>query len=109
MKTFDQLTLEQKADAISMAEYELIDCVSKGIIEIELVDGNNQKKLERILSDARKNDSQRLVKLHIIHDKSIRTELERLALVAAHGSVYYDNGEAVKETDDASRRNIAGQ
>ncbi len=109
MKTFDQLSVEQQAEAVSMAEYDLLDVIAKGVVEVELVDPRNQKKLQRILSDARKKESDRLVKLHILHDKSIRKELERLALVAAHGSVYYDDGNAVKETKDESRGNIAGQ
>lgn len=109
MKTFDQLTDEQKADAISMAEYDLLDVIAKGIVEVELVEPRNQKKLQEILSEARKKESDRLVKLHILHDRPIRRELERLALVAAHGSVYYDNGEAVKEKKDENSGHIAGQ
>lgn len=108
MKTFDQLTVEQKADAVGMASYELMDLIAKGILEIKLVDPKAQKRLEKFLSDARKAESQRLVKLHLIHDKPIRREIERLALVAAHGSDYHDNGDAVKEIDHETAKRIVG-
>jgi hypothetical protein len=50
-----------------------------------------------------------LIILHLMHDKLIRQEIERLALVAAHGSDYDDNGDAVKEIDHETAKRVAGQ
>lgn len=95
MKTFDQLTKQQREDAVDFAAYELMDHVAQGTIELTLVDPASQKRLEKILSDARKAESTRLVKLYLINDKPIKTEIYRLAMAAASGSQYDDNGDAV--------------
>lgn len=108
MKTFDQLTVEQKADAVNMASYELMTLIAEGTLEIQLVDPSSQKRLEKILSDARKAESTRLVKLYMLHDKPIRKEIERLALVAAHGSEYTDAGEASRELDSEAAKRFVG-
>ncbi len=105
MKAFDQLTAEQKVDAINMAYYELMNLIRDGVLEIKLIDPASQKRLERIL----KNEQPRLVMLHLMHDKPIRKEIERLALVAAHGSEYQDNGDAAKELDSETAKHFIGQ
>lgn len=108
MKSFDQLTTEQQADAVNMCSYELMTLIADGTLEIKLVDPSSQKRLEKILSDARKAESTRLVKLYLLHDKPIRKEIERLALVAAHGSDYDDAGEALKEMDGEAAKRVVG-
>jgi|ERR1700677_2611674 len=108
MKTFDQLDAKQQEDAVGMAFYELMTLIADGTLEIKLSSSDSQKRLEKILSDARKNDSQRLVKLYMLHDRPIRRELERLALVAAHGSEYTLEGDAVKEIDSETAKRIVG-
>ena len=101
MKTFDQLTRQQKKDAIDMASYELIAHVSKGNLDVTLVNPASQARLEKILENGRKKESPRLITLHLLNDKPIREELDRLAMVAAHGSQYDDNGDAItKGTED---------
>lgn len=97
MKTFDQLTRQQREDAIDFAAYELMDHVAKGSLDITLVDAASQKRLEIILSAGRKTENTRLVKLHLLHDKPIRTEIYRLAIVAATGSSYNEDGSVFME------------
>jgi hypothetical protein len=108
MKAFDQLNVAQKEDAINMAFYELTNLIADGTLEITLVDPRNQSRLDRILTTARKTESQRLVKLHIIHDKPIRKELTALALIIAHMSEYGDDGDAIKELDHETAKRIVG-
>lgn len=105
MKSFDELNKQQKEDAINMAFYDLINLVRDGVLELELVNPASQKRLETIL----RKEERRLVMLHLMHDKPIRLELERLALVAAHGADYDANGDAVKELDGETARRVAGQ
>lgn len=101
MRTFDQLTKQQREDAVDFAAYELMDHVAQGTLELTLVDPASQKRLEKILKDARKAESTRLVKLHLMHDKPIKTEIYRLALAAANGSQYDENGDAVMGVSNA--------
>jgi hypothetical protein len=109
VKAFDQLSMEQKEDAINMAFYELTNLIADGTLEITLIDSRNQTRLDKILADARKSDNQRLVKLHIIHDKPIRKELTALALVIAHMSEYGEDGNALKEADCETAKRVSGQ
>lgn len=97
MKTFDQLTKEQKQDAIDMATYELMNHIANGSVEITLVNPASQTRLEKILANARKKESTRLVTLHLVHDKQIKEEIYKLGVVAAHGSSYDENGDAIME------------
>jgi len=108
MKAFDQLNVEKKEDAINMAFYELTSLIADGTLEITLVDANSNRRLQKILATARKTESQRLVKLHIIHDKPIRKELTALALIVAHMSEYGDDGDAIKELDSETAKRIVG-
>lgn len=109
MKTFDQLTKEQQGEAVNTASYELMEMIAQETLEIKLTDASSQKRLDKILSDARKIESRRLVKLYLLRDKPIRREIERLALVAAHGSDYGDDGDALKGVDHETAKRIAGQ
>jgi hypothetical protein len=108
MKTFDQLTLPQQSEAINTCYYELTGLIASGTLEIKLVNPASQKRLEKILDDAKKKASRRLVTLYLIHDKPIRLELERLSLVAAHGSEYGDDGEPLKELDHETAKRVIG-
>ena len=108
MKTFDQLNKEQKELACNMAFYELVNLIRDGVLEIKLVNPNSQRKLESILSNARKTEKPRLAMLGLLHDQPIRQEIERLALVAAHGAGYDVNGDAIKELDSETAKRIVG-
>lgn len=93
MKTFEQLNAEQKIDAIKYCEYEIVEAVSHGILDITLTNPNNQEVLEHMLSKSRKLESPRLAKIYLLGDKSIRAEIYKLAIVAASGGFYDKNGQ----------------
>lgn len=101
MKTFGQLTFDQKKDAIQYAEYHLIDSIANGVLEVELVDPNNQELLEHVLGKCRKAEQPRLAKLYMLGEKSIREEIYRLAIAAASGSLYDRNGKPITKGDDS--------
>lgn len=97
MKIFEQLTKSQKQDAIDFAANELMGHISNGTIEVTLVNTASQARLEKILGDARKKESSRLAMLNLLHDKPIREEIYRLALVVASESDYSDDGNVIME------------
>lgn len=91
-----------------MAFYDLTNLIRDGMLEIKLTNPASQKRLELILSKGRKSEQPRLIILHLMHDKPIRQEIERLALVAAHGASYDVNGDAIKEIDSETAKRIVG-
>lgn len=97
MKSFEQLTKSEKQDAIDFAAHELMGHMSNGTIEVTLVNPASQARLDKILSDARKKESARLAMLYFMHDKPIREEIYRLALVVASESDYSDDGDILME------------
>jgi hypothetical protein len=102
MKTFEQLTKTQKQDAIDMEIYEIVDNIALGILDVTLANPASQVRFERILQKARKTESPRLIKLHLLHDKPISEELYRLATIVAEESEYDDDGEKIKEKNNES-------
>jgi hypothetical protein len=97
MKKFEDLNHFQREDAIKTITLGVIDDLSEGILEIELVDPANQKELLRIIKLAVDKDSPRFAVLSLLNHKGIRGEIERLALVAASESTYTDSGSLMKE------------
>lgn len=95
MKTFEQLTPNQRKEMIEVAAHELMGHISTGLLEITLVNPESQKRFEAIMAKGRKKESHRLIMLHLLHDKPIREEIYRLAIVAASGSQYTDAGDPV--------------
>lgn len=109
MKSFGELTSEQQVSAASMAFYDLINMIRDGVLEIELVDPISQKRFVDMMSKSRKEEKPRMLVLRLLHDKPIRKEIERLALAAAHGADYGDDGEAIKEVDHETAKRVVGQ
>ncbi len=95
MRTFDQLSLEKKEEALKFTFFELVTNISDGTIEVTLVNPVTQGKLEKILSESRKKESIRYAVLSMLADKEIRPELERLAFIAASGSSYNEEGNPI--------------
>ena len=99
MKTFEQLTFEEKTDAIRFAEYHLVDSIANGILEVELVNPKSQELLEHVMSKSRKMENPRLTKIYLLGEKSIREEIYKLAIVAASGALYDKKGQPLTEGD----------
>ena len=108
MKTFDQLDPKQQTDAVELAFYDLVNLIRDGVVEVTLVNPASQRRLELILSKGRKEEKPRMITLRLLHDKPIRQEIERMALVAAHGGDYHENGDAIKELDHETFKRIVG-
>lgn len=92
MKTFEDLTSEQREEAIKATTMATVENISNGVLEIELVDKTNQVALDRIMDASVRKDSPRLATMMILKHQGIRKEIERLALVAASESAYNDDG-----------------
>jgi hypothetical protein len=93
MKTFESLNVFERENAIEQAFYSIMDSITCGVIEVTLVEQENQEALDRVL----KKGNQRFATLSILHNKGIRKELTRLALVAASESMYNDDGTLLKD------------
>jgi len=97
MKTFEDLTNIQREKVIKTASYAIIDGLTSGVLEIELVSKKSQQALTEILTHAIKQDRPRIATMMILRNKEIRSEIERLALVAASESNYNEDGSLLKE------------
>jgi hypothetical protein len=97
MKKFEDLNHFQKEDAVKTITMGVIEDLSEGVLEIELVDPANQKELLRIMKIAVDKDSPRFAVLSLLNNKKIYREIERLATVAASESTYTDDGYLMKE------------
>ena len=97
MKTFEDLTTIQREKAIKNASYAIMEGLTSGVLEIELVSNDSQQALTEILTNAIKQDRPRIATMMILRNKNIRSEIERLALVVASESKYNEDGSLFKE------------
>lgn len=88
MKSWDDLTTQERATAIGNAKALLIDLVIEGIIDLEMSTADLQASLEAILTKSRKAESPRLGMLGMLANKAINAELNRVAMTAAEGARY---------------------
>jgi hypothetical protein len=100
VKTFQQLSQNQKEEAIKTAYAVIRDGITSGVMEVTLIDAENQKRLEKILKHA---INPRMANLMISHALGICKELERLALVVATDIyTYTDDGQVIEESKNAN-------
>lgn len=97
MKTFQDLTKDQKITAILTISSQIITLVADGTIEMTLADESNQERLEFILSEARRKEAPRLTVLRILRDVKIKSEVHRVAIVVAADAQYNDDGSVAKK------------
>ena len=88
MRTFDDLTYEERIDAVDRAKDLLIEHVVQGVIKLKISNPMVQRKIDRILMKVRKNETPSLAKGMLIADRSINLELEKASIAAAEGSNY---------------------
>lgn len=93
MKTFGDLTYEERIAACDRAKDLLIEHVVQGVIELEMPSAIVQRKMNRILSEVRKNETPSLAKAMLIADSSINRELDKISIAAAEGSNYDVNNQ----------------
>jgi len=92
MKTFGELTFEERNMAVERAKDLLIGLVIEGVIEIEMPNHIVQSQLERILSDGRKSENMKLTKDLLVSHVTINRELDKISIASAEGARYDNNG-----------------
>ena len=92
MKTFGELTFEERNMAVERAKDLLIGLVIEGVIEIEMPNHIVQSQLERILSDGRKSENMKLARELLVSHVTINRELDKISIASAEGARYDNNG-----------------
>lgn len=95
MRTFEQLSTEQREQAIKTALYALIDNLANDVLEIELISPEANECLQRALAKNRVFGNTRPFTLFVLSNKPVRYELEKLALVVASESTYNKDGSPI--------------
>lgn len=92
MKRFDQLSRAQKEIAIERAEQILLAHMVEGVIHISFPNRKTQKVFHDVLAQARSHESMMLAHKLIWENPLLQKEVKRIALAAAEGSRYNDDG-----------------
>lgn len=92
MKTFGELTFEERNMAVERAKDLLIGLVIEGVIEIEMPNHIVQSQFERILSDGRKSENMKLARELLVSHVTINRELDKISIASAEGARYDNNG-----------------
>jgi hypothetical protein len=95
MKTFDQLTPTQQADAVLLAKKLLVSHLVEGVIEMDMPNKIVQKTFDKILTDTRQNETPSLAWDLLTSSIPINRELNRISWAAAEGAWYDDNGRSL--------------
>ncbi len=88
MKSFEQLSKEEKDTAIARAKSMLISHVIEGVIEIEMPNAIIQRDFETIIADMRKNENPSKAKDVLERHDAINRELDKISVAAAQGTDY---------------------
>lgn len=92
MKTFNELSKEERSDALIRAKELLIGHIIEGVIEIKMPNNIVQETFEKILADMRKNENVKHARDMLIRHVTINRELDKISIAAAQGSRYDYNG-----------------
>jgi len=92
MKTFGELTFEERNMAVERAKDLLIGLVIEGVIEIEMPNHIVQSQFEKILSDGRKSENMKLARELLVSHVTINRELDKISIASAEGARYDNNG-----------------
>lgn len=92
MRTFGDLSKEEREDAIVRAKNLLISHIVEGIIEVKMPQVWIQKDFENILLTARKNENMTLARDLLLKHTAINKKLDQISIAAARGSRYTDSG-----------------
>ena len=88
MKTFGDLTYQERVEAVDRAKDILVGHVLEGVIELEMPNSIVQLHLEKILSDGRKSENMKLAKDMLIGHVTINRILDKMSIAIAEGSRY---------------------
>lgn len=97
MRSYWDLTIEERAKAIKQARMILVAQVVEGVIELEVSNKKTQAMLNRVLGESRRNETPDEAKTFLLVNRVMRTEVDRVAVAAAEGSRYSNEGNLLKE------------
>jgi hypothetical protein len=92
MRTFEQLSNQEREDALSNTTAGIIYDVITGVLEIEFADPRNQREYKKIMKDAGEMDSVRAAQYGMFKHDGIRKEVEKIALIVCTESCYDKDG-----------------
>ena len=97
MKTYWDLTNKQQSTAINRAIQLAVSMVVEGVIELEMRNPVTQEILNKTLTNSRKLEDPKIVETLLLTHPSFKPEIYRIAIAAAEGSNYSDDGNLLKE------------
>lgn len=95
MKSFDQLTAQERADALLRAKNLLIAHLYEGVIELDMPNSTLDKVLKDQLGYARLKNSVDVLNRLIAGYPPIQKEVDKISIAAAQGSMYTESGFAI--------------
>lgn len=102
MKSFGQLTLKQKQAAVEFATETLITHVVQGVIELTMPTQRLQADLNQVLTAARRAERPRIARNALLQNEPFRAVVDKIAIAAAEGSRYTEDGEVFVEHNQRS-------
>lgn len=97
MRTFEQLSSEDREDTLSNTTMWLIHEIITGVLEIEFVNAKNKKAFDEIMKEAGAQDSVRYAQYAMHKHNGIRSEIEKIALIICTESCYDKDGNLIKD------------
>lgn len=92
MKSFNQLTSEQKTQAVRKGIDLLINLIYEGVIEVKMPSKTSQDLLNEIITKHRRAETPTMVKAEIMKSTILKPKIQDIAIKAAKGAKYNDNG-----------------
>ncbi len=104
MRTFEQLSTQDREDALMDTTMWIIHEVITGMLEIEFSEPKNQKAFKDIMHEAGAQDSVRYAQYAMHKHEGIRKEIEKIALIVCTESCYDERGCIVKNDESQKEK-----
>lgn len=95
MRTFEELSIEDRDLALANATADVVYQVITGLLEIKFSVPSNQEAYENLMDDAKTLDSIRHAQYGMLNHRGICTEIEKIALIMCVDSKYDNNGNMI--------------
>lgn len=97
MKTFQELSTEQREQVLENTTQYIIYEIITGMFTIDFSNPKNQRDYKAIMAEAGKQDSVRAAQYGIHHHPGIRSEIEKISLIVCSDALYDEEGNILKE------------
>jgi len=98
MRTFEQLSKQEREDALNhMTDYLVYEIIT-GMFTIEFTNKMNQRVFNVIMREAAAQDSVRFAQEHLGKHPGIRSEIVKISLIVCGDALYDEKGNIVKDT-----------